>query len=556
MHLSRETFDKLFLASGLVTKDDLALAHDEAQKQGKSPFDTLIALGKLSEAHLAEILATYYEVPLVDAKRAEVDGDALMRLPQVFIKTHRAFIIAEDDTTVTLGMVDPGDEDVIAEVRSRTGKWVAVSVVTTSSVAQALKKYRATQGVVFDARRAATESKEGESASIVETLDALLEHAITLGASDLHIEPLENMLVVRARIDGVMQEIASFPKTFSAPLVARVKVIANLQVDEHNAPQDGRFRANADAAGTIDIRVNIMPVLHGEKAEMRLLRSTSRPITFRDIGFAPTQEALLETEVHKPHGMILVTGPTGHGKTTTLYAILHKLNSPKVNITTIEDPIEYEFPHVNQTQVNVRAGITFANGLRSLLRQNPDIIMVGEIRDEETADIAVHAALTGPLVLSSLHTNDAPSALPRLADMGVEPFLLASTVNAIIAQRLVRKICPTCIYSYKLSAEVKRAIAAQKKNLGDTHIKSIPATLYRGKGCPVCGGSGYLGQIAVFEIMVMNDAIRELAQKQTSAATIRKQAIKDGMITMFEDGLQKVEQGVTTIEEVLRVVQE
>ena len=556
MHLPQDTFDKLFLASGLVTKDDLSLARDEAQKQGKSPFETLVSLGKLSETHLAEILAAYYEAPIFDAKRAEIDTEALMRLPQVFIKTHRAFIITEDDAAVTLGMVDPGDEDVIADVRARTKKWVVPTVVTSSSVAHVLKQYRSVQGVAFDVHRVAAEAQEGESSSIVETLDALLEHAITLGASDVHIEPLENMLVVRARIDGVMQEIASFPKTFAAPLVARVKVIANLQVDEHNAPQDGRFRANADAAGTIDIRVNIMPVLHGEKAEMRLLRSTSRPITFRDIGFAEQQEAILEAEVHKPHGMILVTGPTGHGKITTLYAILHKLNSPKVNITTIEDPIEYEFPHINQTQVNARAGITFANGLRSLLRQNPDIIMVGEIRDEETADIAVHAALTGHLVLSSLHTNDAPSALPRLVDMGVEPFLLASTVNAIIAQRLVRKICPTCIYSYKLPAEVKRAITAQKKLLGDTHIKSVPETLYRGKGCSVCGGSGYLGQIAVFEIMAMNDNIRELAQKQVSAAMIRKQAIKDGMITMFEDGLKKVERGVTTIEEVLRVVQE
>ncbi|OGG61903.1 hypothetical protein A3C87_00715 [Candidatus Kaiserbacteria bacterium RIFCSPHIGHO2_02_FULL_49_34] len=556
MHLSQETFDSLFIASGLVTKDDLSLARDEAKKQGKSPFDTLISLGKISEAHLAEVLATYYEVPIFDAKRSETEDDALMRLPQAFIKTHRVFITAEDDTTVTLGMVDPGDADTIAEVRAMTGKWVNAAVVTMSSVAYALKKYRAAQGVVFDAHRAAVEAQDGESASIIETLDALLEHAITLGASDLHVEPLENMLVVRARIDGIMQEIASFPKSFSAPLVARIKVIANLQVDEHNAPQDGRFRANADAAGTIDIRVNIMPVLHGEKAEMRLLRSTSRPITFRDIGLAPVQEALLEAEVHKPHGMILVTGPTGHGKTTTLYAILHKLNSPKVNITTIEDPIEYEFPHVNQTQVNARAGITFANGLRSLLRQNPDIIMVGEIRDEETADIAVHAALTGHLVLSSLHTNDAPSALPRLVDMGVEPFLLASTINAVVAQRLVRKICPTCIYSYKISPEIKRAITAQKKALGDTHIKTVPETLYRGKGCSVCGGSGFLGQVAVFEIMAMNDELRELAQKQTGAAVIRKQAIKGGMTTMFEDGLQKVERGVTTIEEVLRVVQE
>lgn len=556
MHLSRETFDTIFLESGLVTKDDLLLAHDEAAKQGKSPLETLVSLGKLSESHVAEVLAEYYGAPIIDLKRSEVDVVTLMKLPQRFVKTHRVALLKEDDTTVTLGMVDPGDYDVIAQVRAITGKWVTPAVITATSLAQALKEYRSEAGIAFDAARAQAETNNGETASVVATLDALIEHAITLGASDIHFEPLEHSLIVRARIDGIMQEIASFPKAVAAPLVARVKILADLHVDEHNAPQDGRFRAQFDEMGTVDVRVNVMPVLHGEKAEMRLLRSTSRPITFRDIGLASDQAEILTAEIAKPHGMILVTGPTGHGKTTTLYAMLHKLNSPKVNITTIEDPIEYEFPHVNQTQVNQRAGITFANGLRSLLRQNPDIIMVGEIRDEETVDIAVHAALTGHLVLSSLHTNDAPSALPRLIDMGAEPFLLSSTVNVVIAQRLVRKVCPACIYSHKISADITKAIKSQMKALGDTHIKRIPETLFRGKGCPVCGGTGFTGQTALFEIFQIRENLREMIIARTPASKLRVQAVKNGMTTMFEDGLAKVERGVTTIEEVLRVVQE
>ena len=328
-----------------------------------------------------------------------------------------------------------------------------------------------------------------------------------------------------------------------------------MQIDEHRVPQDGRFRFDMDDGGSIDVRVNIMPVFHGEKVEMRILKGAARPLTLKDLGVSDEGIAVLHNEIKKPHGMILVTGPTGHGKTTSLYAILQILNTPSVNITTIEDPVEYEFPRVNQTQVNPKAGITFANGLRALLRQNPDIIMIGEIRDNETVEIAIHAALTGHLVLSSLHTNDATSALPRLLDMGAPAFLLSSTVNIVIAQRLVRRICASCTESYPASPEIVRLIQAQMALSGNKEA-AIPSTLYRGRGCKVCGNSGFQGQIGIFELFRVTDAIRELILREATVGEIRKKAVEDGMTTMFEDGLDKGERGVTTIEEILRVVNE
>ena len=289
---------------------------------------------------------------------------------------------------------------------------------------------------------------------------------------------------------------------------------------------------------------------------MRLLKSSARPLTLEELGLSAKAVKIVREEIKKPHGMILVTGPTGHGKTTTLYAVLHILNTSEVNIVTIEDPIEYEIHRVNQTQVNTKAGVTFANGLRSLLRQNPDIIMIGEIRDNETVEIAVHSALTGHLVLSSLHTNDATAALPRLLDMGAPAFLLSSTVNMVIAQRLVRKICASCVESHQTTPEIKRLISAQLTLIGDTHVKNIPKTIFKGKGCKVCGLTGFQGQIGIFETLSVSDAIRELLLAQKPVGEIRKQAIKEGMTTMFEDGLEKVEKGITTIEEIIRVVRE
>lgn len=571
MHITEENLKSLLSTSSLVSAEDFAAAQSEAERGGRTITDVLIGGGKISEDHLLEILEERYKVPSVNLKRKEISPEVLELLPEVYAKSKKVILFEYDKEkgVAKLGMIDPLDYDAIEFVRAKLGSWVEPHLMSTSSLRYGLKNYKKTIGVEFtdiitnnikeSLQLAGTEgdiSKTAASVPIVSILDTIIEHAITLNTSDIHFEPLETELLVRFRIDGVMQEVVHLPREIVPLVVARVKILASLQIDEHRIPQDGRFRFDMDDGSNVDVRVNIMPVFHGEKVEMRLLRNSARPLTLKDLGLSVEAASILTEEIKKPHGMILVTGPTGHGKTTTLYAILHLLNTPSVNITTIEDPVEYEFPRVNQTQVNVKAGVTFANGLRALLRQNPDIIMIGEIRDNETVDIAIHSALTGHLVLSSLHTNDAPSALPRLIDMNAPAFLLASTVNVVIAQRLVRKICSSCITSYPTDAGATKLIKAQMKTLGDTHIREIPGTLYKGKGCHVCGMSGFQGQVGIFEIFRVSEAIRASILKEVTIAEIRALAIAEGMVTMFQDGLKKVESGVTTIEEVLRVVRE
>ncbi len=467
-----------------------------------------------------------------------------------------------------IAMLDPIDYDAIDFLRIKLGVWVEPYLTTPSSLKYGLKQYKRKIGQEFNqiisesvTQLVSTDQKDNlsklvEAVPIVTILDNIVEHAIVLNASDIHFEPLQKEILIRYRIDGILHEILSLGKIVEPILVARVKVLANLQIDEHRVPQDGRFRFDMEEGNTIDVRVNVIPTMHGEKVEMRLLRSSTRPLSLEELGLSADATKLMNVEIKKPHGMILVTGPTGHGKTTTLYAIMHILNTPEVNITTIEDPIEYEMPRVNQTQVNVKSGITFANGLRALLRQNPDIIMIGEIRDNETVEIAVHSALTGHLVLSSLHTNDAPSALPRLLDMGAPAFLLASTINMVIAQRLVRRICTSCVISYPIPEEMKQLVTNLASLVPDQPLRRIPTTLYKGQGCKVCGSSGFTGQIGIFEVLRVTDSLRSLLIRAAPVHEIRAQAIKEGMVSMLEDGLDKVERGVTTIEEVLRVVRE
>lgn len=355
-------------------------------------------------------------------------------------------------------------------------------------------------------------------------------------------------------MDGILQEILSLPKEIAPILIARIKVVANLQIDIHNAPQDGRFRFPVENQ-FIDARVSIIPTFHGEKGEMRLLKGSLRPLSLAELGLSHKDMARLNDAIKKPHGLILVTGPTGSGKTTTLYAVLEILNTPKVNITTIEDPIEYDIPRVNQTQVSAKAGLTFANGLRTLMRQNPDIIMIGEIRDQETADIAINAALTGHLLLSTLHTNDAPSAVPRLTDLGVPPFLLASTLNVVIAQRLVRKLCPICIGSEELDRAAQKTLEEQAKQIG-IEAKELPKVVYKSKGCTACNFTGYKGQLAIFEVLYVSEEIKNLIINNSPTHLIRKKAREEGMQTLFEDGLEKISSGFTSLEEVLRVASE
>ncbi len=571
MHITQEKLKSILLESGLVSDEDFASAVDESHRSGQSIGDVLIGEGKVPEDYFAELLSPYYGAPVVNLKKEEVtiDPQVLDLIPEIYAKSKNIVLFAYDKEKGIgkLAMLDPFDYDTIEYVRAKLNVWVEPYLTTLPSLRYGLKHYKQNVGLEFNeiisqnieqSLSIAKEqdlSKTATAVSIVSILDNIIEQAVSLNTSDIHFEPLEHELLVRFRIDGIMQEILSLPQVLAPILVARVKILGNLQIDEHRIPQDGRFRFERDDGSSIDVRMNIMPVFHGEKVEMRLLKSGARPLTLKDLGMSDSGIEILLSEIKKPHGMILVTGPTGHGKTTTLYAILHILNVPSVNITTIEDPVEYEFSRVNQTQVNPKAGITFANGLRALLRQNPDIIMIGEIRDNETVEIAVHSALTGHLVLSSLHTNDAPSALPRLLDMGAPAFLLSSTVNLIIAQRLVRRICTSCTESHKESPEMLHLIKAQIK-LATGTVKNVPETFYHGRGCHVCGGTGFQGQVGIFELFRVTDAIRELILREATVGEVRKKAIKDGMVTMFEDGLDKVEKGITTIEEVLRVVKE
>ncbi len=569
MHISEEKLKSILLESGLVSDEDFISAQRKAHRLGQSISDILIGAGKIPEDYFTELLSPYYGAPVVNLKKETIYTATLELLPEIYAKSKNIVLFDYDKQKeiVKLAMLDPFDYDTIEFVRAKLNVWVEPYLTTLTSLRYGFKHYKKKIGMEFNEIisenieqslaivKEKDLSKTAASVPIVTILDNIVERAVTLNASDIHFEPLEYELLVRFRIDGVMSEILSLPKVIAPILVARVKILGNLQIDEHRVPQDGRFRFEMDDGTDIDIRINIMPIFHGEKVEMRLLQSSARPLTLKDLGASDKAIAIVNSEAKKPHGMILVTGPTGHGKTTTLYAILQILNTPSVNITTIEDPIEYEFPRVNQTQVNAKAGITFANGLRALLRQNPDIIMVGEIRDNETVEIAIHAALTGHLVLSSLHTNDATSALPRLLDMGAPSFLLSSTINLVIAQRLVRRICTSCIWSYPATTEITRLIKAQIELSGNAQA-SIPETLYRGRGCKVCGGSGFQGLIGIFELFRVTDAIRELIFREATVGEVRKKAIGDGMTTMFEDGLDKVEKGITTIEEIFRVVNE
>lgn len=401
------------------------------------------------------------------------------------------------------------------------------------------------------------ELAHGADVSIINLFDQLIEKAHASRASDIHIDPLIKSVRVRFRIDGVLTDAYSFPKEINNEIISRIKILSKLRTDEHQATQDGRFRyvlpeENNKPSRFIDFRVSIVPTYHGENAVLRLLTDKNEESTLEDLGFSESDKRKIEEAMRKTNGMILSTGPTGSGKTTTMYTLIKMLNSPGVSIVTIEDPIEYAVDDIEQIQVNSRFGLSFANGLRSILRQDPNIIMVGEIRDAETANIAVNTALTGHLLLSTLHTNDAATTLPRLLDMGIEEYLVASTVSIAIGQRLVRKICKECKEKIPMTA-------AMKKSLAQTPYASLLASsdsVHKGKGCDDCGGSGYRGRICINEVLVADNEIKEAILRRASANEIKKIAIKNGMTTMFEDGFQKVKDGLTTVEEVLRVIHE
>ena len=567
MHLLEEDIKKIIKKSELVEEKDFSVALAEAERSNRNVLDILIGKGLINEKYLTDSIAEFFGVKTINLKSIVIPQEILELIPEAYAKS-RGVILFEFDKEKRRGklaMTDPEDFQTLQYLRTKLNAWLDVYLISSVDLKYGLRQYK--KKISEDFNKIIEENlsesmgmagmvdvtKMIESVPIVSIVNTIIEHAATLGSSDIHFEPFENKLAVRYRIDGILNEILTLPKIIADVLVARVKVLANLQIDIHNAPQDGRFRFPLEDQ-FIDIRVSVIPTFHGEKAEMRLLKGSLRPLTLYELGISHDDLTKLESAIKKPRGMILVTGPTGSGKTTTLYSVLGILNTPQVNITTVEDPIEYDISGVNQTQVNVKAGLTFALGLRSLVRQNPDIIMVGEIRDQETADIAVNAALTGHRLLSTLHTNDAPTTIPRLIDLGVQAFLIASTLNVIVAQRLARRICSACVHSVKPSKEVANAFKENAKSAG---LKiEIPDTVYKGNGCGVCGFTGYHGQIGIFEILYISDAVRDLITNQSSVNEIRKKAREEGMKIMLEDGLDKIEAGQTTLEEVLRVAAE
>lgn len=570
MHILAENLKGLILKSRLVNEAQFKDAEDEAKRSEQSVIDVVIGSGLIPENYMSELLADYFGAPLANLKRQKMEHKILQKIPEIYAKSNRLALFDITEGRAKVAMEDPWDVQIVKYLEQLLGMQVDVYYASSSDLRNAYKLYKRDIALEFNkiieeniAQTAGME-KEGkelgklaERIPIIHIVDSIIEYAIILNSSDIHFEILPEKLLVRYRVDGILRDVITMPKEIHLALIARIKILSGLQIDEHFKPQDGRFKFQMEE-GSVDIRVSVMPTFYGEKSVLRLLKSGGRPLSLAELGIGDRSLKLVQENILKTHGMILVTGPTGHGKTTTLYAILHLLNKSGVNISTVEDPIEYSVSRINQTQVNIKAGITFATGLRSLLRQNPDILMVGEIRDLETAEISVHAALTGHLVLSTLHTNDAPTAIPRLIDLGVQPFLVSSTINAIIAQRLVRKLCLSCVASFPTPPEVAEIIKNQLALFGDSDKKvKIPETIFKGKGCQLCNFSGYSGQIGIFEIFNVDAKVRELVGKEAvSIEEIKKAAKEQGMETIFQDGLHKVERGITTIEEVLRVIRE
>lgn len=581
MYINDEQLREFLSDSGLVSQKKFDAAAKNAEEKGITVSEVLVSEGEISEDDLRRSHAYILGIPFVDLANTKPDLNTLALIPEPIARRNNIVAFKQEGNELEVAMLDTDDLAAIDFVKKKTQLRILPRLTDAASIKHMLRQYqkslRDELGDVI-ARESQTLEKFGklqpeneqdlrklaEGVPAVRVLDSLLRHAIVQNASDIHIEPRENELLVRYRIDGILHDAMSLPKTATASVTARVKVLANLRLDEKRMPQDGRFRMETDG-DRVSFRVSVLPTYHGEKTVMRLLREDVSGFTLESLGFHGTGLERAHEATRKKTGLILVTGPTGSGKSTTLYTMLDILNTPDVNISTVEDPIEYQMQRINQTQVRPDIGFTFATGLRSLVRQDPDIIMVGEIRDRETAALAINAALTGHLVLSTLHTNSAAGAVPRLLDMGVEPFLLASTLQVVIGQRLVRTLCSGA-EGHKLSAseirnlEDKADLAAVLKALKEEDSVSAKATwksIELSKETPTkeCE-SGYSGRKGIQEVLPVSEGIRKLILDNASADEIDEQARKEGMLTMLEDGIFKCATGTTSLAEVLRVVSE
>lgn len=552
----------ILLSENLITQEQLDKALEVQKKEGGRLGSILIKLGYVDEKKIAEFLSKQHNVPYVDLSTVHIEPKVLNLIPRDLCEKFLVVPFDREGQTIMVAIADPSNVYALEELRFVSGFNVKPYVAVESAIREFLnKQVKAEEKVLaefenldineFEFEESKEEvnltelKKEVDEAPIVKLVNYILTEAVKRGASDIHVEPYEKDFRIRFRIDGVLQEFIRPPKSIKDALTSRLKILAELDIAERRLPQDGRIKIKIFGK-SIDVRVSTLPVLHGEKVVLRILDKSNLQFDLEKLGFEPESLKVFLNGIESPYGMVLVTGPTGSGKSTTLYSALCRLNKEDTNIMTAEDPVEYNIFGINQVQMKEEIGLNFAAALRSFLRQDPDIIMVGEIRDYETAEIAIKAALTGHLVLSTLHTNDAPSTINRLLNMGIEPFLVASSTNVILAQRLARKICKNCAEKIKISQEALLAVGFKKEELNTF-------TPYKGKGCDACNGTGYKGRVALYEVMGVTDSIKELILRGATASEIKKQAIKEGMLTLRRSGLEKVKSGLTTIEEVVRV---
>jgi len=591
MRISDATIEQLLKENGEVTAEQIAALKEEGVRSRRPLQDLVIQNGILDEKTLVKAYADYAGIPFADIDPRAIPSDVLIKIPERIARQYNAVLFqVDEDGTQHLAMDDPDDVQAVDFIKKQIGENIKLYIATRSNILACLENYRGDvnqelsqvidiQTEDLGENQTISEADVAEDSPIAQTVNLLLEYAIRSGASDVHIEPREDYVRVRYRIDGVLKEVNRLPRNVMNALISRIKILSNLKIDERRVPQDGRFKIKV-AGKQYALRVSTLPVVDGEKVVMRILDESNQAVSLEELGLWGRSLEVVTKAMLEPNGMILVTGPTGSGKSTTLFSMLTILNAPEVNISTVEDPVEYKIPGVNQTQTNSKAGMTFANGLRALLRQDPNIIMVGEIRDSETAGLGIQAALTGHLVLSTLHTNNAATSLPRLLDMGIEPFLIASTVKAVAAQRLVRRLCMDCRQSAAPSKEEIDAIVhlfglredqtfstihdleklASRQGIGGTTPLSTNeqtiTSVWRAQGCDKCNHTGYKGRIGIYEALSSSLTIQKLITANATSDQIQSQAIKEGMLTMQSEGLIKMFRGATTVEEVLRVTKD
>lgn len=603
MRISDSLVEKLLIDAGKATAPQFEPLREQVKSE-KLPLQQIVINNNLvNEKDLTKLYAKEIDVPFVELNAKEVKREILRLIPERIASKYKVVLFGvEDDGHKLLAMEDPDDIQALSFLQKQLGTDIKVHIATTTNIEAVLDQYRGNVGTELT-KVLTTEEEEAEEAEdvteedlaedspIAQTVNLIIEYAVKSSASDIHIEPREGHVLVRYRVDGVLKEANKLPKKILGPLVSRIKILSNLKIDERRAPQDGRFKIQV-GSGVYALRVSTLPISEGEKVVMRILSESSKPATLEELGYWGNSLKIINSAITQPHGMILVTGPTGSGKSTSLFSILTLLNKPTVNISTIEDPVEYKIPGANQTQVNPKAGMTFAAGLRALLRQDPNIIMVGEIRDTETAGLGVQAALTGHLVFATLHTNNAATCLPRLLDMGIEPFLIASTVRAVVGQRLVRRLCVDCRETFTpddasikeidaifhtdnpeqmkfiherekdaLDGGIGKAVATKTAKASTGELSTSPTKIlkiWRAKkdGCESCGHTGYKGRLGIYEVLPNSTEVQKLIVANGTSEEIQNQAIKDGMVTMQIDGFIKALRGQTSVEEILRVTTE